>query len=56
MISVLEHLEEARNHLIEAKHEAPLGTARMISESIDRVQRLIDRTERIHEGDTDHAE
>lgn len=44
-MSVLEHLNEALDHLNQAREEAGLGTGMMIQERIESIEQLRDRTE-----------
>lgn len=52
-MAVLEHLRSARNSLSEAQAEANVGTALMISPIRERVQNLIERTERLEDNDNE---
>jgi len=48
-MSVLESLHSALNHLEEAREQAGTGTGLMITQIINEVNDLIDRTENIEE-------
>lgn len=48
-MSVLEHLRSARSSLSEAQEEANMGTALMIRPIREKVEDLIERTERIND-------
>lgn len=50
-MKAIEHMQNARDELQEAKNKAALGTDLMLSSLIDELESLIERTENINDSD-----